>query len=94
MGLAYNVYLNADKIFGCKNCKTHLASHDAIISRVSSLPPSPFPPETLPTSISPPNLHPSLNRNPLTCLELPRPTRQSLPLQRRSQHLASRGCGA
>ncbi|KAL8828907.1 MAG: hypothetical protein Q9191_002319 [Dirinaria sp. TL-2023a] len=33
MGLAYNVYLNADKIFGCKNCKTHLASHDAIISR-------------------------------------------------------------
>ncbi|KAI4285282.1 MAG: hypothetical protein L6R35_004694 [Caloplaca aegaea] len=33
MGLAYNVYLNSDKIFGCKNCKTHLASHDAIISR-------------------------------------------------------------
>ena len=43
MGLAYNVYLNADRIFGCKNCKTHLASHDAIISRVSSLPTSPFP---------------------------------------------------
>lgn len=35
MGLAYNVYLNSDKIFGCKNCKTHLASHEAIISRVS-----------------------------------------------------------
>ncbi|KAL8737828.1 MAG: hypothetical protein Q9181_001319 [Wetmoreana brouardii] len=33
MGLSYNVYLNGDKIFGCKNCKTHLASHDAIISR-------------------------------------------------------------
>ncbi|KAL8668370.1 MAG: hypothetical protein Q9168_007003 [Polycauliona sp. 1 TL-2023] len=33
MGLSYNVYLNSDKIFGCKNCKTHLASHDAIISR-------------------------------------------------------------
>lgn len=33
MGLAYNVYLNSDKIFGCKHCKTHLASHDAIISR-------------------------------------------------------------
>ncbi|MCJ1387683.1 hypothetical protein MMC18_000526 [Xylographa bjoerkii] len=33
MGLAYNVYLNADRIFGCKSCKTHLASHDAIISR-------------------------------------------------------------
>ena len=37
MGLAYNVYLNADRIFGCKNCKTHLATHDSIISRVSSL---------------------------------------------------------
>ena len=36
MGLAYNVYLNAKKIYGCKNCKTHLADHDEIISRVSS----------------------------------------------------------
>jgi hypothetical protein len=35
MGLAYNVYLNAKKIYGCKNCKTHLADHDEIISRVS-----------------------------------------------------------
>jgi hypothetical protein len=34
MGLAYNVYLNSEKIFGCKHCKTHLASADAIISRV------------------------------------------------------------
>lgn len=33
MGLAYNVYLNANKIFGCKNCKTHLADFDEIISR-------------------------------------------------------------
>ncbi|KAL8871959.1 MAG: hypothetical protein Q9174_002325 [Haloplaca sp. 1 TL-2023] len=33
MGLSYNIYLNGEKIFGCKNCKTHLASHDAIISR-------------------------------------------------------------
>ena len=40
MGLVYNTYLNSDKIFGCKHCKTHLASHDAIISRVRSpLPP-------------------------------------------------------
>ena len=37
MGLAYNVYLNAERIFGCKNCKTHLATHDSIISRVSAL---------------------------------------------------------
>ena len=36
MGLTYNIYLNADKIFGCKTCKTHLASHDATISRVCS----------------------------------------------------------
>ena len=34
MGLAYNVYLNSNKIYGCKNCKTHLANHDDIISRV------------------------------------------------------------
>ena len=34
MGLAYNVYLNAKRIYGCKNCKTHLADHDEIISRV------------------------------------------------------------
>ncbi|KAK3674698.1 protein yippee-like moh1 [Recurvomyces mirabilis] len=33
MGLAYNVYLNSKRIYGCKNCKTHLADHDEIISR-------------------------------------------------------------
>ncbi|KAI1403996.1 yippee [Hypoxylon fuscum] len=33
MGLAYNTYLNSNKIYGCKNCKTHLANHDEIISR-------------------------------------------------------------
>lgn len=38
MGLAYNVYLNAKSIYGCKNCKTHLADQDEIISRVCSLP--------------------------------------------------------
>jgi len=35
MGLAYNTYLNSAKIYGCKNCKAHLANHDDIISRVS-----------------------------------------------------------
>ena len=35
MGLTYNTYLNAKKIYGCKKCKTHLADHDEIISRVS-----------------------------------------------------------
>lgn len=34
MGLAYNVYLNAKRIYGCKTCKTHLADHDEIVSRV------------------------------------------------------------
>lgn len=45
MGLAYNVYLNSEKIFGCKHCKTHLASHDAIISRVSPDSPALTPPK-------------------------------------------------
>lgn len=35
MGLAYNVYLTSNKIFGCKQCKTHLADYNDIISRVS-----------------------------------------------------------
>lgn len=34
MGLAYNVYLSSVRIYGCKNCKTHLADHDEIVSRV------------------------------------------------------------
>ncbi|KAJ5103815.1 hypothetical protein N7532_004344 [Penicillium argentinense] len=33
MGIAYNVYLTSNKIFGCKTCKTHLADYDDIISR-------------------------------------------------------------
>lgn len=36
MGLAYNVYLSSNRIYGCKNCRTHLSDHDDIISRVSS----------------------------------------------------------
>lgn len=37
MGLTYNVYLDAKRVYGCKNCKTHLADHDEIISRVRLL---------------------------------------------------------
>lgn len=37
MGLAYNTYINSNKIFGCKHCKTHLADGHDIISRVSCL---------------------------------------------------------
>ena len=38
MGLEYNTYLDSDRIFGCRNCKTHLATHENIISRVSLSP--------------------------------------------------------
>lgn len=37
MGLTYNVYLNAPRVYGCKNCKTHLSNHDDILSRVCRL---------------------------------------------------------
>ncbi|KAF2400181.1 yippee zinc-binding protein-like protein Moh1 [Trichodelitschia bisporula] len=34
MGLAWNVYLNCtSKVYGCKNCHTHLGYHDDIMSR-------------------------------------------------------------
>jgi hypothetical protein len=42
MGLAYNVYLNSNKIYGCKNCKAHLANHEDIISRVCWCGPTPL----------------------------------------------------
>lgn len=35
MGLSYNTYLTSNRIYGCKACKTHLANHEDIISRVS-----------------------------------------------------------
>lgn len=43
MGLAYNTYLNSNKIYGCKTCKTHLANHEDIISRVRQDEPRPPP---------------------------------------------------
>ncbi|KAF7856198.1 uncharacterized protein EAF02_011457 [Botrytis sinoallii] len=33
MGLSYNTYLTSNKIYGCKSCKTHLSTHEEIISR-------------------------------------------------------------
>lgn len=33
MGLRYNTYLSGTKIYGCANCKAHLADHDDILSR-------------------------------------------------------------
>jgi hypothetical protein len=42
MGLAYNTYLDSPRVYGCKQCKTHLANHEDIISRVRlPLPPHP-----------------------------------------------------
>jgi len=82
MGLVYNTYLNADKIFGCKHCKTHLASHDAIISRVRP-PLSPHPPITplFPLSTVPaPILTPLLPQAPQDL------TPSSLPQNFRGQH--------
>lgn len=35
MGLKYNEYLDGNKIYGCQSCKTHLADHEEILSRVS-----------------------------------------------------------
>lgn len=43
MGLTYNTYLNSNKIYGCKQCKAHLANHDDIISRVRLTPLPPLP---------------------------------------------------
>lgn len=40
MGLSYNTYLSGAKIYGCKNCKTHLSTSEDIISRVTFSPSS------------------------------------------------------
>lgn len=42
MGLSYNTYLNSNRIYGCQKCKTHLANHDEIVSRVRTAPHLPF----------------------------------------------------
>jgi len=36
MGLAFNDYLDAKVIYGCKECKVHLADQNEIISRVQT----------------------------------------------------------
>lgn len=35
MGMVYRIYLDGERIYGCKTCKTHLATIDSMISRVS-----------------------------------------------------------
>ncbi len=56
MGLSYNTYLNSNRIYGCKGCKSHLANHEDIISRVR------FPPPTAQTTYLP---TPSVSAPPL-----------------------------
>lgn len=34
MGMTHHQYLAGSRIFGCKACKTHLSSHESLISRV------------------------------------------------------------
>lgn len=81
MGLAYNIYLNSSKIFGCKACKTHLADYNDIVSRVRlSL--------SLYLSISPVVIvrTPHQLTSIICCSGLPRSTWQSVSLQLRGQH--------
>lgn len=67
MGLAYNVYLSSNKIYGCKNCKTHLSNHEDIISRVGAH-----------RSLAWPRI---LMLTARTHAELPRPAWESISLQ-------------
>ena len=34
MGKMFKIYLCGDKIYGCSTCRTHLAKHDQIVSKV------------------------------------------------------------
>lgn len=36
MGMSYRRYLSGARIYGCSECKTHLATIHSMISRVSS----------------------------------------------------------
>ena len=38
MGMSYRRYLNGARIYGCCECKTHLATIHSMISRVRSAP--------------------------------------------------------
>jgi hypothetical protein len=35
MGMVYRIYLEGERIYGCANCKTHLATIHSMMSRVS-----------------------------------------------------------
>ncbi|RUS29635.1 hypothetical protein BC938DRAFT_480426 [Jimgerdemannia flammicorona] len=33
MGLQYRIYLDGNRVFGCRDCRTHLSTDDHIMSR-------------------------------------------------------------
>ena len=73
MGLIYNVYLTSNhRIYGCRECKTHLATQEDVVSRVSNSLSS-----TLPNI-----LLSELNSD----AELPWPAREGISLRERRQH--------
>lgn len=37
MGLKYRTYLEGRKVYGCQNCRSHLANSDGLISKVNNL---------------------------------------------------------
>lgn len=37
MGLKYRTYLEGRKVYGCQNCRSHLANSDGLISKVNVL---------------------------------------------------------
>ncbi|KAL1927184.1 hypothetical protein VTP01DRAFT_5147 [Rhizomucor pusillus] len=37
MGLTYPTYLEAKTIYGCRKCKTHLSTGEAVLSRLLSV---------------------------------------------------------
>jgi len=33
MGLKYNIYLNSNRVYGCKKCRIHLSTYEEIVSK-------------------------------------------------------------
>lgn len=70
MGLTYNTYLDGNSVYGCKNCKAHLANNEDIISKVSliiNMPITTYPPlSTIPHSYIQLAKRPPDSRNPRT----------------------------
>lgn len=86
------MYLNSSRIYGCKNCKTHLSNHDDIISRVSLWVWTMCIRATNRCSCS---KHNTLNPGLLPSRAgLPRPAWQGVPVRLRRQYHTRRARGA